>query len=162
CYGRNLAIGKLVNMGEAVGVIAAQSIGEPGTQLTLRTFHIGGAVGRVGIENKIIAKNDGIVHFDELRYIDYNDNANNYYIVMGRSAEVHLLDPNTMTIMQSSNIPFGSKLYKLEGELVKKGEIICEWDAYNSLIISEVAGKVVYNDIIENVTFKYEIDENTG
>ncbi|MDI6833223.1 MAG: DNA-directed RNA polymerase subunit beta' [Bacteroidales bacterium] len=163
CYGRNLAIGKLVNMGEAVGVIAAQSIGEPGTQLTLRTFHIGGAVGNVGIESKIIAKNDGIVHFDELRYLEYDNNANNnYYIVMGRSAEVHLLDPNTMTIMQSSNVPFGSKLYKLEGELVKKGEIICEWDAYNSLIVSEVAGKVVYNDVIENVTFKYEIDENTG
>jgi DNA-directed RNA polymerase subunit beta' len=163
CYGRNLAIGKLVNMGEAVGVIAAQSIGEPGTQLTLRTFHIGGAVGNVGIESKVIAKNEGIVHFDELRYLEYDSNNDKkYYIVMGRSAEVHLLDPNTMTILQTASIPYGAKLYKLEGDLVNKGEVICEWDAYNSLIISEIAGKVVYNDVIENVTFKFEIDENTG
>lgn len=163
CYGRNLAIGKLVNMGEAVGVIAAQSIGEPGTQLTLRTFHIGGAVGNVGIESKVIAKNEGIVHFDELRYLEYESNTDKkYYIVMGRSAEVHLLDPNTMTILQTASIPYGAKLYKLEGDMVKKAEVICEWDAYNSLIISEIPGKVVYNDVIENVTFKFEIDENTG
>jgi len=163
CYGRNLATGKLVQIGEAVGIIAAQSIGEPGTQLTLRTFHIGGAVTNISIEDRILAKYDGIIEFEELRYVETtNDRGEKVKRVMGRSAEMHIRNPKTKAILQSAHIPYGAFLYVDDDQEIQKGTLICEWDNYNALIISEVSGKVNFEDIIENVTYKVESDEQTG
>jgi DNA-directed RNA polymerase subunit beta' len=163
CYGRNLATGRMVQKGEAVGVIAAQSIGEPGTQLTLRTFHVGGTASNIAILSKIIAKYDGILEIDELRFVEYKDlEGRKYDIVIGRSAEMRIIDPNTGIVLMSGNIPYGSKLFFKEGSKVKKEDIISEWDPYNAVIISEFAGKVQYENIIEGETFKVESDEQTG
>ncbi len=163
CYGRNLATGRMVQKGEAVGVIAAQSIGEPGTQLTLRTFHVGGTASNVAILSKIIAKYDGILEIDELRIVSYTDaEKKKYDIVIGRSAEMRIIDPNTGIVLMSNNIPYGAKLHFKEGATIKKGEIISEWDPYNAVIISEFGGKVQYENIIEGETFKVESDEQTG
>jgi len=164
CYGRNLATGKLVQKGEAVGVIAAQSIGEPGTQLTLRTFHVGGVAGvNIASSSKIEAKYDGMLEIEELRSVHYtNDQGKDFNIVIGRSAEMKIVDQNTKTVLTSGNIPYGSNLFFKNGDLVKKGNLICDWDPFNALIVSEVPGKVVFEDIIENVTFREESDEQTG
>ena len=164
CYGRNLATGKMVQKGEAVGVIAAQAIGEPGTQLTLRTFHVGGvAGGNIGTTSSIEAHHEGRLEIDELRSIPYTDAAGeNYHIVMGRSAEMRIVDPKTDVTLFSALLPYGAKLFKLAGENVSRGDLIAEWDPYNVVIMSEVAGKVSFENVIENVTFRVESDSQTG
>ncbi len=163
CYGRNLASGKMVQKGEAVGVIAAQSIGEPGTQLTLRTFHVGGTASNIAVLSKILAKYDGILEIDELRAISYKSKeGKNYDIVVGRSAEMRIVDKNTRIVLTSGNIPYGSHLYVQDGDIVKKGELIADWDPYNALIISEATGKLVFENIIEGQTYRIESDEQTG
>jgi DNA-directed RNA polymerase subunit beta' len=164
CYGRNLATGRMVEKGEAVGVIAAQSIGEPGTQLTLRTFHVGGVAGaHIASTSRIEAKYEGVLEIDELRPVEYtNASGQKYSIVIGRSAEMRIVDKNTRIALSSANIPYGANLYFKNGSAVKKGDLISDWDPYNAVILSEVAGKISYENIIENVTFRVESDEQTG
>jgi DNA-directed RNA polymerase subunit beta' len=163
CYGRNLATGKMVHKGEAVGVIAAQSIGEPGTQLTLRTFHVGGIASNIAAESNIKSRYDGIVELEELRVVEAVDELNNQHqVVVGRLTELRIIDPRTKIVLTNQHIPYGSKLYAKQGELVKKGQLICEWDPFNAVIISEMGGKLEFQDIIENITFKVESDEATG
>jgi len=142
CYGRNLATGQMVQKGEAVGVIAAQSIGEPGTQLTLRTFHVGGIASNIATENSIVTKYDGILEFDELRYVETTDaEGKSYKVVVSRLVEMRIIDPNTKIVLVSHNIPYGSKLYFGEGDKVQKGDLICEWDPFNAVIVSEANRK---------------------
>jgi DNA-directed RNA polymerase subunit beta' len=164
CYGRNLATGRMVQKGEAVGVIAAQSIGEPGTQLTLRTFHVGGVAGaNIASASRIIAKYEGIIEIDELRSVEYtNAEGRIYQIVLGRSAEMRIVDPQTGIILASGHIPYASNLYFANGAPVKKGDLITEWDPYNAVILSEVDGKLLFDNILEGMTFKVEADEQTG
>ncbi len=164
CYGRNLATGRLVEKGEAVGVIAAQSIGEPGTQLTLRTFHVGGVAGvNIASASRIDAKYDGVLEIDELRSLNYQSEAGEKYeIVIGRSAEMRIVDKNTRIALTSAHIPYGAKLYFSDGAEVKKGKLISDWDPYNAVILSEVAGKVSFENIQEGMTFRVESDEQTG
>jgi DNA-directed RNA polymerase subunit beta' len=163
CYGRNLASGRMVQKGEAVGVIAAQSIGEPGTQLTLRTFHQGGTASNIATESKIIAKFDGTLEIEELRVVDYkNEEGKKYEIVVGRSAEMKIIDEKTGVVLASANIPYAANLYIKNHSKVKKGDVIAEWDQYNAVILSEVAGSISYENIIENQTFRVESDEQTG
>ncbi len=163
CYGRNLASGRMVKRGEAVGVIAAQSIGEPGTQLTLRTFHVGGTASNIAITSRIVAKYEGIVEIEEIRQIEkINNDGKKIFVVIGRSAEVRIVDTNTKIILSSANIPYGSNLYFKSGDVVKKKDVICEWDPYNAHILSEVSGKIVFENIIEGITYREESDEQTG
>ncbi|MCD4731847.1 MAG: DNA-directed RNA polymerase subunit beta', partial [Bacteroidales bacterium] len=163
CYGRNLATGRMVQRGEAVGVIAAQSIGEPGTQLTLRTFHVGGTASNIAISSKIEAKYDGKIEIEELRSVEYTDSEDNKYeIVIGRSAEMRIIDKNTKIVLMSNNIPYGAKLYFKNKSKVKRGATIAEWDPYNAIILSELAGSIKFENIIEGVTFRVESDEQTG
>ncbi len=163
CYGRNLATGKMVQMGEAVGVIAAQSIGEPGTQLTLRTFHVGGTASNITSESSVISKYDGVAEIEELRMVPVTDESGQQVdVVIGRLAELRVVDKNTGISLTTHTIPYGSKLYVKNGAAVKKGDLICEWDPYNALIISEVPGKVSFENVIEGVTFREESDEQTG
>ncbi len=163
CYGRNLATGMLVQKGEAVGVIAAQSIGEPGTQLTLRTFHVGGVAGNIAANSGITSHYDGIVEIEELRTLDAEDeNGNPIDIVVGRLAELKIIDPNTKIALTNANIPYGAKLFVKNGAMVKKGDRICEWDPFNAVIVIEYAGKIKFENVIENVTYKTESDETTG
>ena len=164
CYGRNLATGRMVQKGEAVGVIAAQSIGEPGTQLTLRTFHVGGVAGaNIASASRIVAKYEGAIEIDELRSVEYtNAEGRTYQIVLGRSAEMRIVDPQTGIILASGHIPYASNLYFANGAEVKKGDLITEWDPYNAVILSEVDGKLVFDNITEGITFKVEADEQTG
>jgi DNA-directed RNA polymerase subunit beta' len=163
CYGRNLATGRMVQKGEAVGVIAAQSIGEPGTQLTLRTFHVGGIASNIATENNVASKYDGILEIDELRTVDMVDESGkNYQIVISRLAELRIIDPNTKIILATHNIPYASKLYYKTGAILKKGNVILEWDPFNAVIVSEVPGKLHFDNLIENVTYKNEYDEQTG
>jgi DNA-directed RNA polymerase subunit beta' len=163
CYGRNLATGKMVQKGEAVGVIAAQSIGEPGTQLTLRTFHVGGvAGGNISSQSKIEAKYDGVIQIDELRSVPYESQDKKYEVVIGRSAEMRIVDRKTGIFLTSSNLPYGSNLFFKDGDTVKKGDLICIWDPYNAVIISEVSGQLEFSNVLENKTFRIESDEQTG
>ncbi len=164
CYGRNLATGKMVQMGEAIGVIAAQSIGEPGTQLTLRTFHVGGTASNITSKSNVTSKYDGVAEIEELRTVTSIDaeSGDKVEIVIGRLAELRIVDKNTGIVLTTHTIPYGSKLYVKDGATVKKGELICEWDPYNALIISEVAGKVSFDNVIEGITFREESDEQTG
>jgi len=164
CYGRNLATGRLVEKGEAVGVIAAQSIGEPGTQLTLRTFHVGGVAGvNITSASRIQAKYDGILEIDEIRSLPFiPDTGEPYEIVIGRSAEMRIVDKTTRIALTSSHIPYGARLYYKNGAEVKKDSLISEWDPYNALILSEVPGKVSFESIIEGVTYRVESDDQTG
>lgn len=162
CYGRNLASGKRVQMGEAVGVIAAQSIGEPGTQLTLRTFHVGGTASNIAAESQIVAKFDGIVEFENMRSVERETEEGKLQIVLGRSGEFRILDPESKKVLMTNNIPYGSFLYIADGDKVTKGDRICSWDPYNAVIISEFAGKVEFDAIIEGVTYREESDEQTG
>ncbi len=160
CFGRNLATGKKVQKGEAVGVIAAQSIGEPGTQLTLRTFHVGGTAGNLAEESSILAKFDGKLIFRELRTVKGEDNEVD--IVISRIAEMKLIDEKTGAIVATNNIPYGSFLRVHNGTKVKKGDVICKWDPYNAVIISETPGIIKFSDIHQDITYKAEIDEQTG
>jgi DNA-directed RNA polymerase subunit beta' len=163
CYGRNLASGRMVQKGEAVGVIAAQSIGEPGTQLTLRTFHQGGTASNIAATSKIEANNNGLIQFDELRTVDFkNEEGKDYEVVLGRSAEMRILDEETGVVLSSANIPYASNLYAKNGSHVKKGDLIAEWDPYNAVILSGVHGSIAFENIIEGETFKMESDEQTG
>ncbi|MBE0653039.1 MAG: DNA-directed RNA polymerase subunit beta', partial [Bacteroidales bacterium] len=163
CYGRNLATGRMVQMGEAVGVIAAQSIGEPGTQLTLRTFHVGGTASNITTDSSVISKYDGIAEIEELRTVPKKDElGKEMSIVIGRLAELRIVDKKTGISLTTHNIPYGSKLYIKPGQEVKKGEVICEWDPYNAVIISEVDGKVGFDQVIDGSTYRDESDEQTG
>ena len=163
CYGRNLASGRMVQKGESVGVIAAQSIGEPGTQLTLRTFHVGGTASNIATASKIHAKHNGLLKIDELRTVEYKDSeGRKYHVVIGRSAEMKIIDNKTNVALASSNIPYGSKLYVKPDTQIEKETLICEWDPYNAVIISEAKGKVTYENILEGITYRVESDEQTG
>lgn len=157
CYGRNLARGRMVEKGEVVGVIAAQSIGEPGTQLTLRTFHVGGTASSSVSESEIITRYDGRLEFEELRTIvKEGEDGQSHEVVIGRTAEMRIVDSNTGITLSQYNIPYGALLYFKNGDTVKKGDKICEWDAYNAITITETAGKVSYDSLIEGVTFREE------
>ncbi|MBC8457978.1 MAG: DNA-directed RNA polymerase subunit beta', partial [Deltaproteobacteria bacterium] len=164
CYGRNLATGRLVEKGEAVGVIAAQSIGEPGTQLTLRTFHVGGVAGvNITSASRIQAKYNGILEIDELRSLPFKpETGKSFEIVIGRSAEMRIIDKTTRIALTSSHIPYGARLYFKNGAEVKKDDLISEWDPYNALILSEVPGKISFESILEGVTYRVESDDQTG
>ena len=169
CYGRNLANLRMVQKGEAVGVIAAQSIGEPGTQLTLRTFHVGGVATNISATSKLTSKYDGRLEIDELRTVDFEGNdenaaeegaktGNKVRVVVGRLAEMRIVDNNTGMQLMSAAIPYGSKLFFNEGDQIKPGDVICEWDPFNNVIISEYSGIVRYTDLIENVTFRNDTE----
>jgi DNA-directed RNA polymerase subunit beta' len=163
CYGRNLATGRMVQRGEAVGVIAAQSIGEPGTQLTLRTFHAGGTASNIAANASIVAKNDARLEFEELRTVDIVDEMGEAAkMVVGRLAEVRFVDVNTGITLSTHIVPYGSTLYATDGEVVEKGKLIAKWDPFNAVIITEAAGKIEFESVIENVTYKVESDEATG
>jgi DNA-directed RNA polymerase subunit beta' len=163
CYGRNLATHRPAQHGDAVGVVAAQSIGEPGTQLTLRTFHVGGTASNIADVSDLKAKANGRLEIDELRTIDKkNADGSNRAVVVGRSAEIKITDEKTGIVVMTANIPYGSEMVIENNIKVKKGDIICKWDPYNAVIISEVSGKVVFDSIIEGITFREEVDEQTG
>ena len=163
CYGRNLATGKDVQMGEAVGVVAAQSIGEPGTQLTLRTFHVGGIAGNISEENSVISKFDGNIEIEDLKTVKgKNNDGEDVEIVISRTSEIKISDPNTALTLSNNNIPYGSFIYVKNKKKIKKGTLICEWDPYNGVIISDYAGKISYENIEQGITYEVEIDEQTG
>ena len=163
CYGRNLSTSRLVQKGEAVGVIAAQSIGEPGTQLTLRTFHVGGIASNIAAVSNVTSRYDGILEIDELRTVDsIDETGKKVMIVVGRLAEMRIIDPNTKIVLTTTNIPYGSKLFFNSGAELKKGDVVCEWDPFNAVIVSEVSGKVKFENVVEGVTYKVESDEQTG
>lgn len=163
CYGRNLATGNMVSAGESVGVIAAQSIGEPGTQLTLRTFHVGGIAGNVSSQSTVVARYDGIAQFEELRSVEWTDDAGeDMDIVVSRLAELKIVDKNTGIPLSTHALPYGSKLYVKEGEPITKDSKLCEWDPYNGVIITEFKGRVSYQDLIDGITYREESDEQTG
>ena len=163
CYGRNLSTGRMVQKGEAVGVIAAQSIGEPGTQLTLRTFHVGGTASNITTESRLVARYGGIAEIEELRSVPKKDNEKgDIDIVIGRLAELRIIDKKTGIALTTHTIPYGSKLYIKPGQDIEKGKLICEWDPFNAVIISEMKGKIGYDFLIEGITFREESDEQTG
>jgi len=162
CYGRNLSNSRMAQIGEAVGVVAAQSIGEPGTQLTLRTFHVGGTAGNTASQANVIASYDGKIEFDELRTVELEEDGVKSNIVIGRLGEAKLIDKNTGFILSTYQIPYGAKLFIKEGTSVKKGDLVCEWDPYNAVIISESSGKINFDNVEEGTTFREEADEQTG
>ena len=166
CYGRNLATSRMVQKGEAVGVIAAQAIGEPGTQLTLRTFHAGGVAGNAAANASIVAKNDSRIEFDELRTVPYvetnGEEEVNCEMVVSRLAEIRFVDANTNIVLSTMNVPYGSSLYFKHGDKVKKGDLVAKWDPFNAVIVSEYAGKVRFNDVVEGKTYLVEADDATG
>ena len=163
CYGRNLATSRMVQKGEAVGVIAAQSIGEPGTQLTLRTFHAGGTAANIAANASIVAKNNARLEFEELRTVDIVDEMGEAAkVVVGRLAEVRFVDVNTGIVLSTHNVPYGSTLYVSDGDVVEKGKLIAKWDPFNAVIITEATGKIEFEGVVENVTYKVESDEATG
>ena len=163
CYGRNLATARMVQKGEVVGVIAAQSIGEPGTQLTLRTFHVGGVAGGSTVETNVVSKYEGRLEIDDLRTIKGKNSAGEAIdIVMSRQSEFRIVDPTTEITLYTHALPYGATLFMKDGADVKKGDMICEWDPYNAVIIAESEGKIAYESIIEGVTYREERDEQTG
>jgi DNA-directed RNA polymerase subunit beta' len=163
CYGRNLATGKPVQIGEAVGVVAAQSIGEPGTQLTLRTFHVGGVAGNISEENSLISRFDGLAEIEDLKVVKAKDNeGKSSNIVISRTSEIKILDSKTKNVLSTKNIPYGSYLNIKNGQKLSKGDVICQWDPFNGVIVSEFSGKIVYENIEVGKTFQVEIDEQTG
>ena len=166
CYGRNLATSRMVQKGEAVGVIAAQAIGEPGTQLTLRTFHAGGVAANAAANASIVAKNDARIEFDELRTVPFKEGPAGMQVdclmVVSRLAEVRFVDLNTGIVLSTMPVPYGSSLYFGQNAVVNKGDIIAKWDPFNAVIVSEFKGKLKFNDVIDGVTFKAETDETTG
>ena len=163
CYGLNLATGNIAQKGDAVGIIAAQSIGEPGTQLTLRTFHVGGVAGSASVESHLVAKFEGVVQFDGLRTVKAKNNeGKDVQIVIGRTAEMRIMDLKNDRVLITNNVPYGSLLVATEGKKVAKGDVICSWDPFNNVVIAEVAGQVVFENVIDGVTFREEADEQTG
>ena len=163
CYGRNLATNRIAQIGDAVGIIAAQSIGEPGTQLTLRTFHVGGTASNIATESKLRAKFDGVIEFDAVRTVIHTDEEGKSLVtVLGRTGEIRIVDPKTGRQLVSNNIPYGATLMVKDGQSLAKGDVICEWDPYNAVIVSEYAGRVRFDSIVENVTYREELDEQTG
>ncbi|MBS1773874.1 MAG: DNA-directed RNA polymerase subunit beta' [Bacteroidetes bacterium] len=163
CYGKNLATGYMTQKGDAVGIIAAQSIGEPGTQLTLRTFHVGGVAGSSAIESQLVAKFDGNVQFDGLRTTSFTDaEGDNINVVIGRTGEMRIVDVANDRLLITNNIPYGSHLKVKNGQKVKKGDVICTWDPFNAVIVSEVPGKIKFDNVIEGITYREEADEQTG
>ena len=163
CYGRNLATSKMVQKGEAVGVVAAQSIGEPGTQLTLRTFHVGGVAGNISEENKLISKFKGVAEIEDLKTVKGTDSEGNpAEIVISRTTEIKILDAKTKSVLSTKNIPYGSSLNIKNGAKINKGDVICQWDPFNGVIVSEFSGKIVFENIEQGVTYQVEIDEQTG
>ena len=163
CYGRNLATGKKVQKGEATGVIAAQSIGEPGTQLTLRTFHVGGIAGNISAQSTVESKYDGYCEIEELRSVSYKDDeGNDVEVVVSRLAELKIIDKNTKIPLSTHPLPYGCKLYVKNGQEIRKGAMICDWDPFNGVIITEFDGKVEFENLIEGITFREESDEQTG
>jgi DNA-directed RNA polymerase subunit beta' len=164
CYGRNLATNRMAERGDAVGIIAAQSIGEPGTQLTLRTFHVGGIASLGTSESQITARFDGVLQLDGVRTTTgVDENGEKVNIVIGRTGEMRIVkDDNPDKILISTHIPYGSQIFVKDGKAVKKGDLICKWDPYNNVIVAEVNGKVKFEHIIENVTYRDEMDEQTG
>ena len=163
CYGRNLATNKMVQIGEAVGVVAAQSIGEPGTQLTLRTFHVGGVASNISEENKLTIKFDGVAEIEDIKTVKGRDNEGNIVdIVISRTSEIKLIDKKTGITLSTNNIPYGSYLFVKNGSNLKKGDVICQWDPFNGVIISEFSGKIKYENLEQGITYQVEIDEQTG
>ncbi len=163
CYGKNLASGYTAQKGDAVGIIAAQSIGEPGTQLTLRTFHVGGVAGSASVESTLTARFDGTIHFDGLRTVEaYNNLGEKIKVVIGRTGEVRIMDIKNDRLLINNNVPYGSTLNVKDGQKVSKGDIICTWDPFNNVIISEIDGVLKFENIIEGVTYREEADEQTG
>ena len=156
CYGRNLATGRLVEKGEVVGVIAAQSIGEPGTQLTLRTFHVGGTASNIAADSEIVSKYEGRLEYEDLRTITKKDDKGDHTIVVSRATELKIVNPTTEILLAQYNIPYGAELFKNNKDLVVKGDRICTWDAYNALTITEIAGKAVYDGLENGVTYRDE------
>ncbi|UPK71343.1 DNA-directed RNA polymerase subunit beta' [Chitinophaga filiformis] len=163
CYGKNLATGYVTQRGDAVGIIAAQSIGEPGTQLTLRTFHVGGVAGSTSVDTGLQAKFDGTIQFDGLRTTTYENNeGEKVQVVIGRTGELRIMDVKNDRLLITNNIPYGSTLLVKDGQKVAKGDMICTWDPYNAVIVSEIAGNIRFDSIIEGITFREEADEQTG
>jgi len=163
CYGRNLATRRMVQKGEAVGVIAAQAIGEPGTQLTLRTFHAGGVAANAAANASIVCKYERAkIEMEEVRVVPFNEDGRDCEMVVSRLGELRFVDPNTNIVLSTVNVPYGSSLYYKNGETVKRGEKIAQWDPFNAVIVTEFAGTLKFNDVIENVTFRAETDETTG
>jgi DNA-directed RNA polymerase subunit beta' len=163
CYGRNLATGYITQIGDAVGIIAAQSIGEPGTQLTLRTFHVGGVAGSSSVESSLNAKFDGTIQFDGLRTVDtINNDGNKVKVVIGRTGEVRIMDVKNDRLMITNNVPYGAILAVKDGAVVKKGDVICTWDPFNNVIVAEQNGKIEFENILEGFTYRDEADEQTG
>ena len=162
CYGRNLATRRMVQKGEAVGVIAAQAIGEPGTQLTLRTFHAGGVAANAAANASIVAKNDSRLEFEELRTVPFEEDGKKCEMVVSRLGEVRFVHPNTGIVLSTMNVPYGSSLYYKTNDVVAKGEKIAQWDPFNAVIVTEYAGTLKFNDVIEGVTFRAETDDTTG
>ncbi|HYK46681.1 MAG TPA: DNA-directed RNA polymerase subunit beta', partial [Parafilimonas sp.] len=163
CYGKNLATGYLAQKGDAVGIIAAQSIGEPGTQLTLRTFHVGGVAGSASVESSLTAKFDGTIQFDGLRSVPaQNAEGQKIHVVIGRTGEVRIMDMKNDRLLITNNIPYGAVLAVKDGQHVKKGDVICTWDPFNNVVVAEVAGTARFENVIEGITFREESDEQTG
>jgi DNA-directed RNA polymerase subunit beta' len=163
CYGKNLASGRVAERGDAVGIISAQSIGEPGTQLTLRTFHVGGIASISESESELTAKFDGIVEFEDIRVIETGDKKNSYQaVVLTRTGEIRILEPKTRKVLTTNHVPYASLLKVKEGDMITKGAVLCEWDPFNNMIVSEVAGIIKYEDVEDGVTFRVERDDQTG
>jgi len=163
CYGRNLATRRMVQKGEAVGVIAAQAIGEPGTQLTLRTFHAGGVAANAAANASIVCKYEHAkIEMEEVRVVPFNEEGRDCEMVVSRLGELRFVDPNTKIVLSTVNVPYGSSLYFKNGDEVKRGDKIAQWDPFNAVIVTEFAGTLKFNDVIENVTFRAETDETTG
>ncbi|MDX1954804.1 MAG: DNA-directed RNA polymerase subunit beta' [Chitinophagaceae bacterium] len=163
CYGKNLASGYLAQKGDAVGIIAAQSIGEPGTQLTLRTFHVGGVAGSAAVESQLLAKFDGTLQFDGIRtVITENNEGNKVQIVIGRTGEMRNVDVSTDRLLNTMHIPYGATLFVKDGQKIKKGDLICSWDPFNNVVVAEQAGTVKFENVIEGITYREEADEQTG
>ncbi|MBN8783852.1 MAG: DNA-directed RNA polymerase subunit beta' [Terrimonas ferruginea] len=163
CYGRNLASGVMAQRGDATGIIAAQSIGEPGTQLTLRTFHVGGVAGSAATDSTMLAKFDGTIQFDGLRTVTTeNSEGDKIQVVIGRTGEVRIVDTKNDRLMITNNIPYGSTLNVKDGQKITKGEVICTWDPYNNVIVAEIDGTMKFENVIEGVTYREEADEQTG
>ena len=163
CYGRNLATGATAQKGDAVGIIAAQSIGEPGTQLTLRTFHVGGVAGSASVESALPAKFDGTIQFDGLRTVTTTNNEGvKVQLVIGRTGEVRIMDVKNDRLLITNNIPYGATLAVKDGQQIKKGEVLCTWDPFNNVVVAEIAGTIKFENIIDGITFREEADEQTG
>lgn len=163
CYGRNLSTNKMVQRGEAVGVVAAQSIGEPGTQLTLRTFHVGGIAGNISEDNKLAVKFGGVAEIEDLRTVIGEDGeGKKAEIVISRTSEIKVIDVKTGITLSTNNIPYGSQIFIKNGAKIEKGDVVCQWDPYNGVIVSEFPGKIAYENIDQGVTYQVEIDEQTG